>query len=675
MKKRFFENRHLQMRKHTVVLIVFFVVGVTVVQGGTTDSDWALLDTNTHPSPHIPEQTMVSPDSHPIRIVNENSILTFNDPVYSSTPDWVSSSPHYSTGGAFADINQDTWLDFVVSDGNDMGQGHVRVYLNDGNGHLPTTASWQSADVAYNGHLDVADVNGDGWPDVAVSYLGTGSSFGPIARLYLNNNGVLSSSPSWSANIIGNSFGLDFGDVNNDGRPDLAIATGWSYDSYHYHTYVYVNQNGQYGSSPNWQSADDTIYMGILWVDADDDGWLDLACIADSAQTQIYRNLNGVLETTASWYTTDSANQFGIMLTAGDVTGDGIRELFATDNTQLGGDGLFKQYTGLSDGFFETSHSWGYYAGYGSAVALSDVNGDSFLDLAGGAWWENTGIFLNQGDGLPTTPSWSSSYATVVEKIVFGNIGPAYCEQTFTEQFIPSGDRKLFYLPHRQIQGIDQVTCDGTILSQSEYTSSRDEGWVTIGTVPTDALEIIYRYSASQDMAVTNWDPSVGNYLHYNRIINYTLPEIDGITYTGANLECSGTLSWDSINPGATVIGNFTVANSGDPQTFLNWEVVSYPSWGTWSFSLSSGDNLPSGESINVVVNVVAPSEENTRYTGEVIIVNRDKTGDFGIIPVVLKTPSISKSKSTAFQNVFFFPDVRWSLSSFFSSSSRMIQR
>lgn len=672
MKKRFFKNRYLEIRKYAVVLIVFFFVGVTVVRGVTTNSDRAFSETNTHPSLYIPEQTMVSPDFHSIQTGNEHSRTTFDDPIYSSTPDWVSSSPHYSTGGAFADINQDTWLDFVVSDGNDMGQGHVRVYLNDGNGHLPTTASWQSADVAYNGHLDVADVNGDGWPDVAVSYLGTGSSFGPIARVYLNNNGVLSSSPSWSANIIGNSFGLDFGDTNNDGRPDLAIATGWSYDSYHYHTYVYLNQNGQYGSTPSWQSADDNIYMGILWVDADDDGWLDLAGIADSSQTQIYKNLDGVLETTASWYTTDSANQFGIMLTAGDVTGDGIRELFATDNTQLGGDGLFKQYTGLSDGFFETSHSWGYYTGYGSAVALSDVNGDSFLDLAGGAWWENTVLFLNQGTGLPTTPSWSSSYSTVVEKIVFGNIGPDTCEQTYTEQIIPSGDRKLFYLPHRQIQGIDQVICDGIVLYQSEYTSSRDEGWVTIGTVPTDSLEIVYRYSASQDMAVTNWDSTIGNYLYYNRI-NYSLPEIDGITYIGTNLECSGTLSWDSIEPGATVMGNFTVSNEGDPQTYLNWEIVSYPGWGTWSFSPSSGENLSSGESITVVVNVVAPTEENTRYTGEVIIVNRDKTGDYCTIPVVLKTPYISKSQSTAFQNVFFFSDILWSFSSLFSPSGSMI--
>lgn len=641
------ENTDCSLRKYAVVSLVFLLIGVSIAQATPIDP---MIASQTTP---LLDQTRSSPPSTRMQPGYEINHASFQDSVYASTPDWVSSSPHYSTGGAFADINQDTWLDFIVSDGNDMGQGHVRVYLNDGNGQLPTTASWQSADAAYNGHLDVADVNGDGWPDVAVSYLGTASSLGPIARVYLNNNGILSSSPSWSANIIGNAFGVDFGDMNNDGRPDLAIATGWSYNSYHYHTYVYLNQDGGYGSAPSWQSSDDNIYLGVLWVDADDDGWLDLACIGDSCQTQIYRNLGGVLETTASWYTTDSANQFGIMLTAGDVSGDGRRDLFATDNTQLGGDGLFKQYNGLSSGFFQTTHSWSYYAGFGSAVALADVNGDNALDLAAGAWWENTALFLNQGTGLPTTPSWSSAVATVVEKIVFGNIGPGFCEQTFTQQFAPDGDHRLFYLPHRQIQGIDLVTCDGAVLSSAEYTSSRDEGWVTIGTIPTDSLEIVYRYSASQDMAVTNWDSNIGNYLYYNKMINYTLPELDGIPYVGANLDCYGSLYWDDITPGATVVGNFTVMNIGNPLTFLNWEINSYPEWGTWSFSPASGENLPAGESINVIVTVVAPTEENTQYTGAVTIVNCDKTGDSGVIPIVLNTPSVSRHQPLLSQRGF----------------------
>ena len=95
---------------------------------------------------------------------------------FPQNPDWISSDvSSVSTGGAFADINQDGWLDFVVANGNDISIQKLVVYYNNGDGTFPTTPDWQSADIDYHGHLDVGDVNGDGWPDVAVSvYIGIG---------------------------------------------------------------------------------------------------------------------------------------------------------------------------------------------------------------------------------------------------------------------------------------------------------------------------------------------------------------------------------------------------------------------------------------------------------------------------------------------------------------------
>jgi len=71
---------------------------------------------------------------------------TTDQQVYSSTPDWESDNPHYSTGAALADINQDGWLDLVVADGNDMQKGRLNVYYNN-DGSYPSTASWQSDDI------------------------------------------------------------------------------------------------------------------------------------------------------------------------------------------------------------------------------------------------------------------------------------------------------------------------------------------------------------------------------------------------------------------------------------------------------------------------------------------------------------------------------------------------
>jgi hypothetical protein len=560
---------------------------------------------------------------------------TLNDNPYLSTPDWVSDNPHYSTGAALADFNKDDWLDLIISDGNDMALGQLNVYYNDKNGYLPTTASWQSDDFGYNGHLDVANVNGDGWLDVAVSYLGTSNSFGPIARVYLNNEGVLSSLPDWSSDITGNSFGIDFGDMNNDGRPDLAVATGWSYTpQYYYHNYVYLNIDGTLESSASWESDDTYTYMGTHWVDADDDGWLDFAYIGTGQETYIYENNGGMLETTASWHTTDSVDQDGIMLTSGDVNFDGIKDLFATDHTQLGGSGRLKQYTGASDDFFETTYSWNYMEGLGSAVTLADVNCDDKLDLATGAWWDYTRLFLNDGSGLPINPTWTSGGTSVVEKIVFGNVGPTYTENTYEDNFPLDGDRRLFYLSRQNIQKINSVKRDGVALDPSEYTYSREHSWITVDTAPIVSVEVSYNYSQSLDMVVSNWDSHIGNYLYYNQII------IDSIS----DLECEGELNWEDVLSSSTVEGCFTVKNVGDSGSDLNWEITGFPEWGDWTFTPVSGSGLtPENGPLTVNVSVTAPPNENTEFTGKVKVVNTENVSDYFEIDIYLKTP---RSKS-----------------------------
>lgn len=556
---------------------------------------------------------------------NQKLLFNFDPPVYSSNPDWISDNPHYSTGAALTDINLDGWLDLVVADGNDMMQGNLNVYYNDGNGKLPTSASWQSNDLGYNGHLDIADVNGDGWPDVSVSYLGTGTSFGPIARVYLNNEGTFSSSPDWKADINGNAFGVDFGDINNDGRPDLAVATGWSYSPQHYyHNYVYVNIDGTLESSASWISDDMYNYQGVLWIDADNDSWLDLACIGTGQETKIYRNLGGTLETTASWETSDSSNQDGIMLTVGDIDSDGVLDLFATDNTQLGGSGLFKQYNGLSDGLFETTYSWNYLDGYGSALSLADINGDNKLDLATGAWWDYTRIFLNDGSGLPNDPSWNSGGTSVVEKIVFGNVGPTHCERTRTEYFFPDDDRKLFHLSYNPIQSISSVTLDDILLNNSEYTYSREHGWITVKSAPTQKIKVVYNYSRSLDMVISNWDSQIGNYLYYNQLLD-------------ADLDCEGYLEWNNVEPGEIVQGSFEVLNIGDSGSELDWKIIEWPDWGNWTFDPDNGENLtPEEGSVLIKVEVITPNEGGPDFFGEIKVVNNYSSDDFDIIPVFL---------------------------------------
>ncbi len=436
--------------------------------------------------------------------------------IFPSSPDWVSADTRVSTGAALVDLDRDGWLDLVVANGNDMALQPLAVYYNLGNGTLPLNPDWLSLDNAYNGHLDVADVNGDGWPDVAVAVLGSYGDIDHAVKVYLNNSGTLSSQPDWESNEMANAFGCAFGDVNNDGWPDLAVATGWAYDPQnHYPNFVYVNQGGSLPSTATWSSADTSHLQGVLWVDADRDGWLDLVGVASRSTSRIYLNQGGALETTASWHATDVPNPDAIMGTAGDVTGDGLRDLFIADNNQLsGGSGRFRQYVGLQAGSFATTVSWSYLDGYCSAVALADVDADGDLDLATGAWWDNTRVFLNPGSGLPASSSWSSAPTSVVEKIAFGDVDRNGAAAA-TELFPASG--RLYWLSRQPVEEVTAVLVNGIPLTAGQFVVGRELGWVTVGVEPTAQVEIRYRHSYSLDMAVSNWDDDVGNHLYYNR--------------------------------------------------------------------------------------------------------------------------------------------------------------
>jgi PKD repeat protein len=116
-----------------------------------------------------------------------------------------------------------------------------------------------------------------------------------------------------------------------------------------------------------------------------------------------------------------------------------------------------------------------------------------------------------------------------------------------------------------------------------------------------------------------------------------------------ADLLCAGSLSWSSVESGAEVSSSFVVSNGGDPGTLLDWEILSYPEWGTWTFAPGSGVGLtPEAGGVTVEVSVVAPTNKarlfslvlaEETYDGVVEVVNSDDAGDVCEIPVSMVVP------------------------------------
>lgn len=115
------------------------------------------------------------------------------------------------------------------------------MYYNNGTGTLATAPALAFlGHIAFNGHLDVADVNGR-----LARRGGGGAACAGRAR----GQGVpqqqrdASSDPAWVSSVSQDSFGCAFGDVNaTEGR--ICRSPGHAYNAIAYRNVVYLNTGG-----------------------------------------------------------------------------------------------------------------------------------------------------------------------------------------------------------------------------------------------------------------------------------------------------------------------------------------------------------------------------------------------------------------------------------------------
>jgi len=130
---------------------------------------------------------------------------------------WTTGHPERTDKGiGWALVDGDTRPDLAVG-GNG---GPDWIFRNEG-ATLGAAPTWSSAE-AYHGCQDLkwADIDNDGDQDLATMNFSTGH-----ARIYLNTNGVLPAIADWQYDAAVSGTALAFGDVNGDGRLDLAIGT------------------------------------------------------------------------------------------------------------------------------------------------------------------------------------------------------------------------------------------------------------------------------------------------------------------------------------------------------------------------------------------------------------------------------------------------------------------
>jgi hypothetical protein len=139
-------------------------------------------------------------------------------------------------------------------------------------------------------------------------------------------------------------------------------------------------------------------------------------------------------------------------------------------------------------------------------------------------------------------------------------------------------------------------------------------------------------------------DSGINDNVAYVRLQDtVNLPDLWAWTDDDAGVE-DYYISWDDVAPGQTVEGNIYLTNLGDSGSLLDWEVASYPSWGTWSFNPNGGKDVATDDSrVEIKVSVTAPMQENKDFTGTIVVKNSENVLDYWPITVSLSTSSFSE--------------------------------
>ncbi|MEO0284906.1 MAG: VCBS repeat-containing protein [candidate division WOR-3 bacterium] len=449
---------------------------------------------------------------------------------YGNSPNWEGGSGYYSTGGGFADINKDSYLDFIVSNGNDMQRQKNTIFFNI-NGAVEINPSWFSLDAEYSGHLSINDFDNDGYIDFAVSnYLGPqGFSSPGNVVIYKNLNGTVNPSPFWKSKDSTYSFSCDFGDVDGDGYAEIAIAGGERYTGIKEYIKIYKNNYGVIDTLPYYNSHYKYYAYDVLFYDINKDNWLDLIVACDGEPNLIFFNHYGKLDTIPTWNSVDSDGS--LQVDAGDIDNNGFPDLIFANNGQLYPYlSNLKIYLNLN-GVPNTSPDYilDNTKNYYSTVSLCDIDYDGDLDIGAGGWWEPLVIFENFGNFFHNTPDWqwspSNPYDLVCEKLTFTEIDNSWVSKEDT--FIRIQNMPIYTFKFKNLCEIENVikidSGINSIIPINFYTYSLESGWISINkniSQNRDTFLIRYKIPLNYDISITNWENRRGNFYFLSNFVN-----------------------------------------------------------------------------------------------------------------------------------------------------------
>jgi len=296
-------------------------------------------------------------------------------------------------GVAVFDYDNDGWLDIYLVNGSTLQDLHAgkchpgQLYRNNHDGTFTdVTAKSGLNHCGWGFGVAVGDYDNDGWEDLYITYLDGGV-------LYRNNgNGTFTDVTAKAGVNDSGEWGTSaaFGDYDNDGHLDLYVANYVDLDLGHLPAFgqgpfcqyrgvpvscgprglkgsrdrlYHNNGDGTFTDVTEKVNIDPDRYygLGVLWLDYDKDGCLDLYVANDSSPSLLYHNnckggFSEVGVPAGVAYSSDGREQAGMGIDSADYDHDGwpdiIKTNFSDDANNLyhnDGNGEFTDLAGPAD--------------------------------------------------------------------------------------------------------------------------------------------------------------------------------------------------------------------------------------------------------------------------------------------------------------------------------------
>jgi Bacterial Ig-like domain (group 3)/FG-GAP-like repeat/FG-GAP repeat len=316
----------------------------------------------------------------------------------------------FAIGGsiAVADVNGDGEPD-VLATSNILSSGGVNVLLGNANGSFHAAANYNPTgfDSVF---VAAGDVNGDGKPDLLVLDRCVLFSVCPsplggflVGVLLGNGDGTFQPAVSYLSDVAGAvSAALALADVNGDGKPDLLMVS----PSGPVLEVALGNGDGTFQAASDYALNFSPNYVAA--ADVNGDGKID-ALVTDTEGVEVLLgNGNGTFQPPVE-YATVSA---GESVVVGDVNGDGKLDMIVANlGNGTANSGSVSVLLGNGNGTFQTPVTYSTGAVNTTGVALADMNGDGKPDLVVTSQYENgssisgvVGVLLGNGDGTFQPP-------------------------------------------------------------------------------------------------------------------------------------------------------------------------------------------------------------------------------------------------------------------------------